>query len=106
MKNVLILLVAVVALTVAVNLLDLNQKVQENEVATLAMNADAGEKIAICHIPPGNPDNAHTIVISINALHAHLAHGDVIGGCSTQEEDGPDDDPVGDNGEDKENPNN
>ncbi len=37
--------------------------------------------ITICHIPPGNPGNAHTITISVNALPAHLAHGDTIGEC-------------------------
>ena len=39
------------------------------------------DKITICHIPPGNPDNAHPITISVRALDAHLAHGDVIGDC-------------------------
>ena len=39
------------------------------------------EKVTICHIPPGNPDNAHTITISRSALDAHLAHGDTIGEC-------------------------
>ena len=40
------------------------------------------EKITICHIPPGNPDNAHAITISVNALPAHLElHGDKIGDC-------------------------
>jgi hypothetical protein len=46
---------------------------------------DAGEEegqVTICHIPPGNPDNAHTITISANALPAHLAHGDTIGPCA------------------------
>lgn len=38
--------------------------------------------VTICHIPPGNPSNAHTITISINALPAHLAHGDYIGACN------------------------
>lgn len=33
-------------------------------------------KVPVCHAPPGNPDNAHTIVISENALQAHLDHGD------------------------------
>lgn len=37
--------------------------------------------VTICHIPPGNPANAHTITISINALPAHLAHGDYEGSC-------------------------
>ncbi len=38
-------------------------------------------KIEICHIPPGNPDNAHTINIGKPAVIAHLSHGDVGGAC-------------------------
>ncbi len=38
-------------------------------------------KVLVCHIPPGNPENAHTICISINALPAHLALGDCVGPC-------------------------
>lgn len=42
-------------------------------------------KVDVCHIPPGNPENAHTITISENALGAHLDHGDHLGACdSTQ----------------------
>jgi len=41
------------------------------------------EWVTICHIPPGNPANAHTITISVNALATHLAHGDYIGSCET-----------------------
>lgn len=44
-----------------------------------------GKKVTICHIPPGNPGNAHTITISLNALQAHLAHGDTIGACPKPE---------------------
>lgn len=44
------------------------------------------EKVTICHVPPGNPNNAYPITISINALNAHLAHGDVIGDCSSPDE--------------------
>jgi hypothetical protein len=44
-------------------------------------NDDNGGKIVICHIPPGNPANAHDIEISTHALQAHLDHGDTIGGC-------------------------
>jgi cysteine-rich repeat protein len=40
-------------------------------------------KILICHIPKGNPDNAHEIIVDKNALKAHLAHGDHIGKCKT-----------------------
>lgn len=37
--------------------------------------------VTICHIPPGNPANAHTITIAMSALPAHLAHGDYVGSC-------------------------
>lgn len=40
------------------------------------------EKVTVCHIPRGNPGNSHPIEISVNALQAHLAHGDFIGDCS------------------------
>jgi len=39
-------------------------------------------KITICHVPPGNPDNAKTLSISVNAWPAHEAHGDTCGPCS------------------------
>jgi hypothetical protein len=43
--------------------------------------AEQREQIQICHIPPGNPDKARTIVVDVDALPAHLAHGDYFGGC-------------------------
>jgi len=46
---------------------------------TLAQDA----KVEVCHIPPGHPENAHTITISENALSAHLEHGDRIGACES-----------------------
>ncbi len=49
-------------------------------VVTMAI-AGLAPKTEICHIPPGNPDNFQTIVVSINALPAHLAHGDLVGAC-------------------------
>ena len=39
-------------------------------------------KVEVCHVPPGNPDNFHTIKINEKALGAHLAHGDLAGACS------------------------
>ena len=45
-----------------------------------AADANANKEV-ICHIPPGNPSNAHTIVVSENALPAHMAHGDTEGPC-------------------------
>src|SRR3989344_5568569 len=38
-------------------------------------------KITICHIPPGNPENAHSIEIDEEAWPAHEAHGDTMGEC-------------------------
>ncbi len=41
----------------------------------------APKKVYICHIPPGNPENAHTICVSDNSIGAHLDHGDYLGPC-------------------------
>ena len=40
-------------------------------------------KVTICHVPPGNPANAHTITIGAPAVPAHLANhdGDAVGPC-------------------------
>jgi hypothetical protein len=38
-------------------------------------------KVTLCHIPPGNPANAHTITVGAPAVGAHLAHGDYLGPC-------------------------
>ena len=46
-----------------------------------AVFADSAGKVDICHIPPGNPENAHVINVSVNAVRAHLAHGDTLGEC-------------------------
>ena len=39
------------------------------------------KKTTVCHIPPGNPSNEHTICVGNAAVVAHLAHGDVLGSC-------------------------
>lgn len=40
------------------------------------------KKVLICHIPPGNPDNAHTICVGEPAVRAHQEHhGDPVGAC-------------------------
>jgi hypothetical protein len=52
------------------------------------------DPVTVCHIPPGNQQNHRTLTISRAALKAHLAHGDVEGGCSQDAKDGkgkPDD---------------
>jgi hypothetical protein len=49
-------------------------------------------KIEICHVPPGNPDNAHTICVGAAAEDAHVAHGDHPGACDGGDEEPPPDD--------------
>ena len=46
-----------------------------------SVSAYAGPKVAICHYPPGNPENAQAIVVGEPAVKAHLAHGDQLGDC-------------------------
>jgi hypothetical protein len=52
---------------------------------------DDDHKIKICHIPPGNPDKAHTITISKAAWNAHKAHGDYKGKCENDNHDNGED---------------
>ncbi|HEY2291415.1 MAG TPA: hypothetical protein VGM86_12000 [Thermoanaerobaculia bacterium] len=52
-------------------------------IALLALGAPAwAAKVKVCHVPPGNPANFHTITIDDNAVQAHLAHGDLLGSCA------------------------
>jgi hypothetical protein len=49
-----------------------------------SVSAQAAEpKVTICHLPPGNPENAQTITIGAPAVPAHLANhdGDAVGPC-------------------------
>ncbi len=49
-------------------------------LGTAVAQAAPKPKITICHFPPGNPANWHTITISQNALAKHQnLHGDLIG---------------------------
>lgn len=46
-----------------------------------ATDAWAGKQ-EICHFPPGNPANFHTITVNDNAVATHLArHNDLLGSC-------------------------
>src|SRR5689334_4954306 len=40
-------------------------------------------KVTICHIPPGNPANAHTITVDASAIPAHLGHDDTLLACES-----------------------
>lgn len=45
------------------------------------------DELTICHYPPGNPGNAHTITVSEASWPAHRDnHGDTLGPCSDDEE--------------------
>ena len=70
----------------------------EEQAVTLA-NGQLGctnpKKVLVCHIPPGNPENAHTICVGASAVKAHEKnHGDSQGACAS--EPPPDEDPPGD----------
>jgi hypothetical protein len=47
------------------------------------MGPDGVKKVYICHVPDGNPANAHTIEVGISAVPAHINanHGDRLGKC-------------------------
>jgi len=49
--------------------------------------ASPHEKVTICHIPPGNPDNMHTIEVGESAVDAHLAHGDMLSRCAGEDDE-------------------
>jgi hypothetical protein len=51
-----------------------------------------GATITICHVPPGNPGAAHTLVIGAPAWPAHYGHGDYRGACYDRDDDDDDDD--------------
>ena len=50
-----------------------------------------GKKVTICHIPPGNSGAAHTITVGKNASLAHFLHGDTLGSCDGDIDDGDED---------------
>jgi hypothetical protein len=50
--------------------------------ASYELRAEPDHKVLICHIPPGNPDNRHEILIDFHAVPAHMVnHGDTLGPC-------------------------
>ena len=48
---------------------------------TPSVNAASGDKVTICHFPPGNPSNPREITVAASAVPAHLEHGDFVGSC-------------------------
>lgn len=53
-----------------------------NTISSPAAADPDSNKVTICHIPPGNPGNAHTISVGASAVPAHQSnHGDLLGAC-------------------------
>jgi hypothetical protein len=60
---------------------ELRQRVRPTDGADDDPDSASGGKVTICHIPPGNPANRHTITVGASAVDAHLRHGDHKGPC-------------------------
>ncbi len=66
-------------------------KVSNSSESLTISNLETAGKVTICHIPPGNPGNAHTITVGAPAMRAHLAHGDLEGSCDNADLENTDD---------------
>lgn len=58
----------------------------EAERISVKRRRDGSDERLICHVPPGNPENAHEIIVDDAAVDAHLRHGDYEGYCRDDEE--------------------
>ncbi len=67
-------------------------EVEDLQTETNAAALRAGQaKVELCHLPPGSPDQAHTIAVGAPAVETHFAHGDFLGSCEAV--DDPEDPP-------------
>lgn len=72
--------------TYTVTITDANGCIHSVSKTIKVIDARCGNKnnkVIICHIPPGNPSNQHSICVSPNAVPAHLAHGCYVGPCGS-----------------------
>ena len=67
-----------------------NLKEFNDTVVVTSSSTTSSEKVTICHIPPGNPANAHTITVGSPAVTAHKAHGDYVDGSCEDDGFNPD----------------
>lgn len=57
----------------------------EKDAHLRACAADEVKKTTICHVPPGNPANAHTICVGNPSVKHHLSnHDDYLGPCKVE----------------------
>jgi len=62
--------------------LNREQRTVEIRVEKEAVAVVESDSLTICHLPPGNPENRHSIVISESAWPEHRDnHGDTLGAC-------------------------
>jgi len=88
MKKIWFLILISVLVSLAVStitfaqLRDMDQpRVFRDEIVKVGEPFPGGDMVTLCHIPPGNPENAQTIDVDQAAVAAHLAHGDLLGAC-------------------------
>ncbi len=52
--------------------------------AVVSVANSGAQKLELCHVPPGDPSDAHTITVGLRAAESHLAnHDDNLGPCVT-----------------------
>lgn len=52
--------------------------------AVVSVANSGAQKLELCHVPPGDPSDAHTITVGLRAAESHLAnHDDSLGACVT-----------------------
>jgi hypothetical protein len=57
----------------------------EHDALIRACDPRDTKKTTICHFPPGNPANAHTLCVGNPAVSPHMSHhGDHVGPCTNE----------------------
>jgi hypothetical protein len=71
----------------------LNDGTVEDSADVRACAADDEKKTTLCHVPRGNPANAHTLCVGNAAVAAHLRNhgGDHVGPCHSERKCAPPD---------------
>ena len=64
-----------------VNGLDIRESMGFKVIVVNVSCGNNGDKVEICHIPPGNPGGSNTLCVDAASVPAHLAHGDHLGAC-------------------------